>query len=59
MDDEECIVKEGEETTFVSGYCEVEDVATEDFWEPSDEVEDLYNQLWQRKYHEIPRKSIE
>ena len=58
MNDGECTV-EGEETTFVSGCGEVKKVASEDFWEPPDEVEDLYNLFWQRKYREIPRKFIE
>ena len=59
MNDGECILEKEEDTTFPAGNYEVEDVATEDFWEPPDEIEDLYDQLCQRKYHEIPRKSIE
>ena len=59
MEEGECTLGEGGEATFVTGHYEVEDVATENFWEPPDEIEDLYDQLWQRKYHEIPRKSIE
>ena len=57
MNDGECTLED--ETTLPAGYYEVEDVATEDSWEPPDEIEDLYDQLCQRKYLEIPRKSIE
>ena len=46
------------EATFTTGQYEVNDAATEEFWEPPDEVEDLYDQLWRRKYREIPQKSI-
>ena len=59
MEEGECTLGEGGEATLVTGHFEVGDAATEDFWEPPDEIEDLYDQLWQRKYHEIPRKSIE
>ena len=59
MEEGECALGEGGTGTFVTGHYEVEDIATDEFWEPSEEVEDLYNQLWQRQYREIPRKSIE
>ena len=60
MEEGECTLGEGGdyEATFATGHYEMENVATEEFWEPPDEVEDLYNQLWQRKYCEIPQKSI-
>ena len=43
----------GEEGDAVTGHYEMEE-----FWEPSEQVEDLYDQLWQRKYREIPQKHI-
>ena len=59
MEEGECILKgEGCEATFVTGQYKVDGAAAEEFWEPSDEVEDLYDQLWQRKYCEIPQNSI-
>ena len=46
------------EATFATGHHEVDDAAAEEFWEPPNEIEDLYDQLWQRKYREIPQKFI-
>ena len=46
------------EATFATGHYEVDDAAAEEFWEPPNEIEDLYDQLWQRKYREIPQKFI-
>ena len=58
MEEGECTLGEGREAGLVTGHYEVEDVATENFWEPPDQVEDFYDQLWRRKYREIPRQSI-
>ena len=58
MEEGECTLGKGGEATFIEGHYEVEDAATGKFWEPPDEVEDLYNHLWQRKYSEIPQKFI-
>ena len=46
------------EATFATGHYEVDDAATEEFWEPPDEMENLYDQLWRRKYCEILQTSI-
>ena len=46
------------EATFATGHYEVDDAATEEFWEPPDEMENLYDQLWRRKYREILQTSI-
>ena len=43
----------GEEGDTVTGHYEMEE-----FWEPSEQVKDIYDQLWQRKYREIPQKHI-
>ena len=60
MEEGECTLGEGDdsEATFATRQYEVEDAATEEFWEPPDELEDLYDQLWQQKYCEISQKSI-
>ena len=60
MEEGECTLGEGEdyEAALATGHYEMENAATEEFWEPLDEVEDLYDQLWQRKYCEISQKSI-
>ncbi len=58
MEERECTLGEEAEDTNATGHCEVEDTAIEEFWEPPNEPGDLYDQLFQRKYREIPRKSI-
>ena len=58
MVERECTLGEEAEGTIATEHCEVEDTAIEDFWEPPNEAGDLYDQLYLRKYCEIPRNSI-
>ena len=58
MEERECTLGEEAEGAIATEHCEVEDTAIEEFWEPPNEAGDLYDQLFLRKYREIPRKTI-
>ena len=57
MEERECTLGEEAEGAIATEHCEVE-TAIEEFWEPPNEAGDLYDQLFLRKYREIPRKTI-
>ena len=58
MEERECTLGEEAEGAIATEHSEVEDTAIEEFWEPPNEAGDLYDQLFLRKYREIPRKTI-
>ena len=58
LEEGRCTLGDEAATAVAKGHYEMEAADIGEFWEPAEKVEDLYNQLYKWKFHEIPKSAI-